>query len=711
MSMTSAAPFRNKPPGPPNDPTWMLLDGQDGWPIAPQSTGVVISPLDCALVLQSLPGGACALADPSGRFGGLVPPPNVALAPDETVWLLDKTSGKLRRFDDCACAFVDVPCTAGLGTGARQLVAPVAIAARGQDLLILDGGPPGRVLLFAAHGFALRAVWQPPRGAVAQTWQPTAIAVALDGLTYVGDSANGAIHVFNRGGVWLRAWTGFGAVIAIAVDRFGRIYTLSSGEGFVVISDATAAQLAQATEVDAVRDCFALLPCFASDGSGRINLASRCAGAGWFDASGNPSVLTPALSPAFATSGVWLSSALDSRIGQCQWHRVILKADLPRGVSLSMQAYTSEVDQPIDLIAALPLTSWSTVPLAPTATREALILAPPGRYLWLRTVLSGNQQATPRLHKLRIEFPRISLRRYLPAAFGPDPVSADFTDRLLAIFDRGFRSVESQIDNQGDLFDPRSAPASSPVATAPDMLSWLASWVGVCFDRAWPVARRRRYLMEAVQLYPCRGTLPGLRRALLLFLGIDLLKAPSRRPACAANCAPPPPAWKPPPLIVEHWKLRRWLFLGAGRLGDAAVLWGDTIMGRSQLGNTAQLGATRLDTTREAVLDPFNKDAYAFTVFVPGGLARTASARAAVQRALNGEAPAWSAAKLRFVLPRMRIGIQSCIGFDTVIGCWPEGVLLNQAELGRGTVLSAAPNVDPGPRLGRSRLGPGARIA
>jgi phage tail-like protein len=709
--MSSAAPFRNKPPGPPNDPTWMLLDGQDGWPIATQSTGIAISPLDCALLLQSLPGGACALADPSGRFGGLVPPANVALAPDGTVWLLDQASGKLRRFDDCACAFVDVACTAGIGKGARQLVAPVAIATRGHDLLILDGGPPGRVLVFAAHGFALRAILQPPAGAVPQPWQLTAIAVAPDGFTYVGDSANGAIHIFNRGGVWLRAWTGFGAIIAIAVDRFGRIYALSSGEGFVVISDAKGARLAQATEVDAVRDCFAPLPCFASDPSGRINLASRCAGAGWFDASGNPSVVTPAAPPGFAASGVWLSSALDSRIGQCQWHRVVLNLDLPRGTSLAMQTYTSEVEQPIDLIATLPLSSWTTVPLASTAAREALILAPPGRYLWLRAVFAGNQQATPRLRKVRIEFPRISLRRYLPAAFGPDPVSGDFTDRLLAIFDRGFRSVEGQIDNQAELFDARSAPATSPVATAPDMLTWLASWVGVTFDRTWPVARRRRYLMEAAKLYPCRGTLAGLRRALLLFLGLDSLKVPSRRAVCAANCAPPPPAWKPPPLILEHWKIRRWLFLGAGRLGAAAVLWGDTIMGRSQLGNTAQLGATRLDTTREAVLDPFNKDAYAFTVFVPGGLARTPNTRAAAQRMLDGEAPAWSAAKLRFVLPRMRIGIQACIGFDTVIGCWPEGVLLDQAQLGRATVLSTAPNVDPGSRLGRSRVGGGARIA
>ena len=55
------------------------------------------------------------------------------------------------------------------------------------------------------------------------------------------------------------------------------------------------------------------------------------------------------------------------------------------------------------------------------------------------------------------------------------------------------------------------------------MLTWLAGWIGVTFDRAWPVAQRRQSLMQAAKLYPCRGTLPGMRRALLLFLGLDTL--------------------------------------------------------------------------------------------------------------------------------------------------------------------------------------------
>jgi phage tail-like protein len=711
--MTSTAPFRNPPPGLPDDPTYMILKGREGWPIAAPYTDLVVSPLDCALVLKSLPGGPCALADPSGRFGGLIPPPNVALGSDGVVWLLDLVRGKLRRFDDCACAFVEVPCTGGIGHGARQLLSPVALARRAGDILVLDGGAgavPGRVLVFSNHGFALRSIWTPPPGAVANAWKPSAMAVSPDGRAFVADIANGALHVFDRGGAWRAAWLGFGAVSALAIDHFGRLYTYVPGEPYVSVFNPQGEAIAQATHVDEVRDCFARLTDFVSDSMGRINLSGRCAGAAWFDGAGKPSAAAPATPPAFAASGVWLSTSLDSRIGRCQWHRIVPNARTPRGTSLAIQTFTSEVDQPIDMIAALPPTSWTAVPLG-AKPAEALILSPPGRYLWLRVTLAGNMQATLRLNELLIEYPRVSLRRYLPARFAPDLVSADFTDRFLGIFDRGFRSVEGQIDRQADLFDPRSAPAQSKAPGRPDMLTWLASWIGVVFDRGWSVAKRRRYLMQAAKLYPCRGTLPGLRSALILWLGLDTLNPPRRAARCAPNCAPPPPAWRPPPLILEHWKIRRWLFLGAGRLGDAAVLWGETIMGRSQLGNIAQLGVTRLDTSLAADTDPFNAEAYAFTVFVPGGLARSASAKSSAQRLIDQQKPAWSQAKLRFVLPRMRIGIQACVGFDSVVGCWPEGVLLDAARLGRGTVLSAAPNVDAGPRLGLARIGPGIRIA
>ena len=128
---------------------------------------------------------------------------------------------------------------------------------------------------------------------------------------------------------------------------------------------------------------------------------------------------------------------------------------------------------------------------------------------------------TPRLHSIELEFPRISLRRYLPAVFGKEAVSADFTDRFLSLFDTTFRSIETNLDREARFFDPLSAPAERDPKTGADFLSWLGSWIGLTLDRHWPEAKRRKFFKKAGRLYDLRGTREGLWRELLLFLGLD----------------------------------------------------------------------------------------------------------------------------------------------------------------------------------------------
>jgi hypothetical protein len=62
---------------------------------------------------------------------------------------------------------------------------------------------------------------------------------------------------------------------------------------------------------------------------------------------------------------------------------------------------------------------------------------------------------------------------------------------------------------------------------------------------------------------------------------------------------------------------------------------------------------------------------------------------------------------IEYVEPRMRIGVQSMIGFDSVIGRLPQGVTLDRSSLGRATVLTSAKGASPLVRVGRSsRMGP-----
>jgi hypothetical protein len=148
-----------------------------------------------------------------------------------------------------------------------------------------------------------------------------------------------------------------------------------------------------------------------------------------------------------------------------------------------------------------------------------------------------------------------------------------------------------------------------------------------------------------------------------------------------------------PPLILEHFQLRRWLFLGAGRLGDQAELWGRRIVNRSQLDETAQVGMTKLHTTLDPLRDPFHVHAHAFSVFVPACLARSDAARRSLTNLLESERPAHTIYTLELVEPRFRIGVQSTIGLNSVVGRYPQGVTLAGGSdaptpLGSGTVLT-----------------------
>jgi len=247
-------------------------------------------------------------------------------------------------------------------------------------------------------------------------------------------------------------------------------------------------------------------------------------------------------------------------------------------------------------------------------------------------------------------------------------------------------------------------------------------WIGLTLNRQWPEAKRRKFLKQAGRLFDLRGTREGLWRELLLFLDLEphaccAGSAPQARchPA-PSNCAPVQAqdcAWRPPPLILEHFKLRRWLFLGAGRLGDQAVLWGKRIVNRSQLDETAQVGHTQLITLPDPLRDPFHVYAHRFTVFIPASFRTSVPHRKALLSLIKNAQPAATQAQIEYVEPRFRIGIQSMIGFDSVIARYPAGVTLNQTPLGPASVLTAPPAKAGGPSLEigtQSRIGSTAKL-
>ena len=702
----SAAAFLAPPARPPHDPLWMRLGGAGGWPTPALASSVEVEPCSGALALTPVAAAFRSLAEPSGSLGGLVLPKWTARDCEVVLWLLSQTTGELLRFDDCTCAFVTVPCTAGIGPGARQLLSPGGVAVTEDRLYLCDRSAGGRVLVFDRRAFALRTVLVPPTGATAQPWTP--VAAAFDrGVLHVADPANGGIHRFAAWGGWLGMSGGLGAVDALAFDAAHRLFAVDSGSGKVFIGAPHGGSWAEAIgQPVEYAGCFAPMDDVVG-ANGLVDLSARCpelAGQG-FGPDGLVYPLPPPPDAAFVSSGTWIAGPLDSRIAQCVWHRVTLDAIVAAHQHARLSAYTAEVELGATDVALLPPSSWSAIPPA-VPGEDALIMAPPGRYLWLRIELDGDGSDSPRLCGATLEYPRISLRRYLPAAFGANPEAADFTDRLLAIFDTGFRAYETRIDDGAMLFDADSAPAEP----GRDILGWLAAWLGLALERGWPVARRRKLVGSAARLFACRGTLRGLREAVLLWLDWSLPITAARPPACGPRCRPAARAPEFPQLVLEHWKLRRWLWLGKGRLGSDAVVWGESILGRSRLGETAQTGATRLDSTRNPLADPFNAAANRFSLFLPARHIETPVQRAQFDRLVADQSPADAMPSIVPVHARMRVGIQACIGFDSVVGCWPQGITLDTARLGRGTVLSGGGAGRPPRRIGRTaRLQPAQR--
>jgi len=99
------------------------------------------------------------------------------------------------------------------------------------------------------------------------------------------------------------------------------------------------------------------------------------------------------------------------------------------------------------------------------------------------------------------------LGQLLPGLYQDD----DFAQRFTAGLDEVLAPVLVTLDGIEAYSDPRLAPA--------DVVGWLAGWVGVELDEAWPVERQRALVAGAARLYAWQGTARGLRELVELYTG------------------------------------------------------------------------------------------------------------------------------------------------------------------------------------------------
>jgi len=217
-------------------------------------------------------------------------------------------------------------------------------------------------------------------------------------------------------------------------------------------------------------------------------------------------------------------TVLDGKQPDCVWHRLMLDACIPPESSVIIASRTSNER---NLLEHAPWCSeprlhkrkdGSELPFVSKAeaqdagTWELLFQHAKGRYLQLKVVLLGKGRSTPRLHSLRVYYPRFSyLEHYLPAVYRDDEQSASFLERYLANEEGTLTALEDKIASVQILFDVRSAPTGA--------LEWLANWFGIVLDPAWDERRRRLFIKHAMDLFQYRGTIQGL--LIVLHLGLE----------------------------------------------------------------------------------------------------------------------------------------------------------------------------------------------
>ncbi len=655
--------------------TFWPLNSRLGWQ-TDHSQGIAVG--TAGIRLASDPNGPLSLTWIDDSLGGVILPRGMAVDANDTLYLLSKRDPIIKRFDPQTRAFEIMAGIGGDGHDARQFHYASSIAVTGDNLYVVDRGNR-RVQVFALYPrWPLRYVWGPWDANqrhvafnAATAWDPVDVASHAD-HAYVLDRKYARVYRHRVGTDALeliidepasrRRWT------RIAVDQAGQVYLLDRRKRCVDIFDAQGRRLGEADDAGDFRDRFApplaRLRYRSPDDdrtTGRFRYCDLV-----FDREGRPAQIEPdePLGPrSYLTHGTWFSSALDSHIYRCLWHRIELElGDLPAGAHLIVSTHTAEAaSQPPDETSPLWTVNYTiagqmqpppntTVSAQPT---EFLVQSRAGQYLWLKIEVRDDGYATPLIQSLRVHYPRESYLSYLPAVYAADDDSRWFLERFLSIFQTEWDGVDQQIETMAQYFDPAAVPPGP-------FLEYLASWLALPLEGTWTEEQKRNLLMAAPGYYPQRGTLAGLRRFLQVYLQNMTGLTPSEQNGY--------------PQIIEGFRERQRLMLTTpdrDALNLQTLLWGPAQVGRLQLDVFAREGEVRLVSTGDPERDLFHEYAHRFRVFVPSAWIKTADDEQMLRRALNAEKPAQTSYDLCLVEPRIRVGLQSTVGIDMILGDYP----------------------------------------
>ncbi len=625
-------------------PTFRLLDGLVGWDPGSRPDDV----RDIA-GLDDLDGITLAPANPGAVRQSdvvtLLPPAWLAPGCGPCEWYLATPAAQdcgrpilwsqLLRLDPCECAWrhvfeqrncnplpeVDITAIAA----ARRLIA--AADSISGSIVLLDGHgagttarfgcetvsamafTPAQILLVAAAG-QRRLLRFDPAGA---PLPPFAAMLPEDG----GSIMRMAVSVDET--VWLATPAGAAGVFKL----------WKAGLTDACFEEATLMELARALPalgLAAVSDDGFCITRASADGSVKRCCYSR------FGRTLPPDSIETQVVPLYKQTGHLLTGAIDSGLPRCVWHRVRLDADIPSGASISLEIASAEVPgtlNPADWQIALP------------GANDFLIRQPPGRYLYLDLTLSSQDgAASPRIRRIRLDFPRATSLDRLPAIYRENPAGADFTERFLALFDASIADLDAAIERAPALLDAGGVPD--------DILPWLARFLGLVLDPGWEPKRSRAIIRAIPQLYRLRGTIAGLKLAFRLVFDTDLV-------------------------VSERALERRWAGVGKNSVLSGFRLFGRA-RSRAQIGRSA-LGATVLKSFGDPAVDPLDALAWRISVLVPPVPGRSPPILDQMRSLIESQKPAHTDVTIRLGGGGFVLGMNLAVGVDTAFTALPPPIL------------------------------------
>jgi len=535
------------------------------------------------------------------------------------LYVLDKKFNQIIEYDDYG-RFI-------MSFGGSYLKEPVGLAVgKENNLYVIDKAYNG-FLRFAKDGEYLGIVGDFKN--ISYDFQPSDITTDKKGNIFVADDKTGIIHQFDPDGSHVEniQIPGLkGKVGGLAADSKGNLY-VSNSQGIAFLSS---------------EELFTKEP------------------------------------------GLYYSKTLDSGIHQCQWHRLGLKVDLPPRTMLEVYYYSSDdqaLKNKIDQILSDPAKStqeradsidnkigtWIRPEKNP---KDMLFRKKTGRYLWLKLALSTfDENVRPALTEMRVYYPRTSYLRYLPAVYQEDPVSSEFLERFLSIFETAFYGLETEISSVFKYFDPDTTPGN--------FLTWLALWLNFGLEEDWPELKKREFIRRASELYKRKGTPLGMQKLIEVYTGKTAL-------------------------IIEHSRIGKPVVLGGNfKLGVNSLIIQTPVRG-FRLGDDSILGRVALRDTFQMPEDPFLQITHRFTIILDLTPEEFAIYEKGLVRILDEEKPAHTVYNLR-VVGDMRVVMNAHIEITTKVSDYQPIRLGANSAAGSNIVIMSG---EQGGKIERhSRLG------